>query len=106
MAFLPDEIRAHLPQLYSGEKLGLEAQAQVKYFTPDSSWSWYCSEYDGDDLMFGLVIGHEIEFGYWSLSELREARGPLGLLIERDLYFEPTSLRELQDKHRRERGGQ
>ena len=33
---LPIEIREQLPQLYSGEELGLMAQAIVKYFTPDS----------------------------------------------------------------------
>jgi hypothetical protein len=92
--------------------------ALVKYFTPDSSWTWYASEgspvdengyFDTDDkkvdyLLFGLVIGFEIEFGYFSLNELQPVRGALGLPVERDLYYEPKSLRELQDQHRRERG--
>jgi hypothetical protein len=75
----------------------LDAQAQVKYFTPDSNWTWYASEFDGEDIFFGLVNGFELEFGYFSLKELEEARGPMGLPIERDERFEPKTLRELQD---------
>jgi hypothetical protein len=36
-----------------------------------------------------------------ALSELRELRGPLGLQIERDLHFEPQTLDELYNYHRR-----
>lgn len=99
---LPDEIRAQLPPLYSGEGQGLEATALVKLFTPDSNWTWYATEFDGQDTFFGLVSGLEVELGYFSLSELEEARGPLGLPIERDKFFTPASLRELQAKHRRD----
>ena len=102
---LDQESRDRLPELYTGEEQGLDALAQVKFFTPDSNWTWYSSEFDGTDILFGLVVGMEIEFGYFSLSELQSVRGPLGLPIERDLYFEPKSLRELRDKHRQERGG-
>jgi len=99
---LPDEIRAQLPPLYSGEEQGLEARALVKFFTPDSNWTWYASEFDGEDRFFGLVSGLEVELGYFSLSELETVHGPLGLPIERDKFFEPTSLRELQEQHRRD----
>lgn len=99
---LPDEIRAQLPPLYSGEEQGLEARALVKFFTPDSNWTWYASEFDGEDRFFGLVSGFEVELGYFSLSELESVHGPLGLPIERDKFFEPTSLRELQEQHRRD----
>lgn len=95
--------REKLPPLYSGEKDGLEALAQVKFFMPAGSWTWYASEFDQDDIFFGLVVGFEVELGYYSLRELQEVRGPMGLLIERDLYFEPKSLRELMEWHRRNR---
>lgn len=101
---LPSAIREQLPELYSGEEYGLEAKALVKFFTPDSSWSWFASEFDGEDIFFGLVVGLEIELGYWSLAELEEVRGPLGLPIERDLYYEPKTLKELMGMHRKERG--
>jgi hypothetical protein len=51
-------------------------------------------------MFFGLVIGFEQELGYFSLSELQHARGPLGLPIERDLHFQPTSLSVVRKLHR------
>ncbi len=95
--------REKLPPLYSGEEKGLEALAQVKFFTPDSSWTWYASEFDGDDLFFGLVDGLELELGYFSLKELKDVRGPMGLPIERDLNYEPKTLRELKEWHEKQR---
>lgn len=105
MPLLTDEIREALPKLYETEAQGLEALAQVKFFTPDSGWTWYASEFDGEDIFFGLVSGLEIELGYFSLQELESVRGPLGLWIERDLYFTPTALRELKERHEQERYG-
>jgi hypothetical protein len=115
---LDDESRAKLPSLYSNEKVGLKALAQVKFFTPDNNWTWYASEgsyvdengyFDTDKekvdyLFFGLVIGFEIEVGYFGLSELSQVRGALGLPIERDVHFKPKPLDELQAQHRAERG--
>jgi hypothetical protein len=100
---LPQSIREKLPPLYANEALGLEALALVKFFTPDANWTWYVSEFDGEDIFFGLVSGLEVELGYFALSELEEVRGPLGLPIERDLHFEPKTLKELLEHHRQER---
>lgn len=102
MELLTEEIREQLPELYANEEIGLAAQALVKFFTPDANWTWYASEFDGDDIFFGLVIGHMAEFGYFSLSELESVRGPLGLPIERDLGFEPKTLKELRDHYQKE----
>lgn len=104
MELLTEEIRQQLPKLYSGEKLGLDAPALVKFFSADSGWHWYASEFDGEDIFFGLVAGLEVELGYFALSELQEIRGPLGLPIERDLDYTPKTLRELEELHRRKRG--
>jgi hypothetical protein len=49
-----------------------------------------------DYKFFGLVFGHEREFGYFLLSELESVNGPLGLPIERDLYFQPKTLQEIE----------
>ena len=100
---LDDESRDKLPPLYSGEEKGLDAMATVKFFTPDSSWTWYASEFDGEDILFGLVVGLEIELGYFSLKELQEVKGPMGLPIERDLHYKPKSLSLLRDQHQRGR---
>ena len=87
------ELRKKLPGLYAQEKLGGEGIAYVKYFTPDSSWTWYATEFDGEDTFFGLVEGFEKELGYFSLSEIETVRGPMGLPIERDLYWQPKTLK-------------
>ena len=100
---LPQELKEQLPKLYENEEYGLEAKALVKYFTPDSNWTWYGSEFDEKDIFFGLVSGFEVELGYFSLSELESVRGPLGLPIERDLHFKSETLRELMEKHRGDR---
>ncbi len=95
MKLLTKEVLKKLPELYSQEEKGLEAVAVVKFFTPDSSWTWYATEFDGEDLFFGLVDGFEKELGYFRLSELKQVKGKLGLPIERDRYFEPKPLKEL-----------
>lgn len=103
MGLLSKEMAETLPPLYANEELGLAAQALVKFFTPDSNWTWYASEYDGGEgIFFGYVIGHTDELGYFNLEELESARGPLGLPIERDEHFKPTSLEELREHYRKE----
>ena len=95
MKLINDEIKNKLPKLFEQDSKGLNALAYVKFFTPDSNWSWYVTEFDGVDIFYGLVDGLDKELGYFSLSELESVRGPLGLKIERDLYFEPTKIGEL-----------
>ena len=95
MKLINNEIKRVLPKLYEQDGKGLNAIAYIKFFTPDSNWSWYVTEFDGIDTFFGLVDGFEKELGYFSLSELQSVKGPLGLKIERDLYFKPTKLKNL-----------
>ncbi len=87
MKLLTAEIRRALPLLGSTEALGMDAPIIVKFFTPTSNWTWYATEFDGEDMFFGLVHGLEKEFGYFSLNELESVHGPYGVGIERDLYF-------------------
>ena len=77
-----------------------EALALVKFFTPDAQWTWNAVSASqdpdtGDVQYFGLVEGLARELGYFWLSELKRVRGPLGLLVERDLYFDPVPLADL-----------
>jgi len=105
MKLLTDEIRKKLPPLYSQDGKGGKAVVYVKYFTPSSSWTWLATEgepvldesgkQEVDFKFFGLVEGLEKELGYFLLSELEEVRGPMGLPIERDLYWQPKMLEEI-----------
>jgi len=104
MKLLPKEIREMLPPLGAQDGKGGEAIAYLKLFTPDSGWSWHILEVQPildshgreiDVECFGLVDGQEKELGYFMLSELEEVRGPMGLPLERDLYWQPKTLAEI-----------
>ena len=85
-----------LPEQGSTIGQGDEAIAQVKFFAPWTGWTWYAVEYNPEDkLFYCLVDGFEKELGYWGLEELEDIVGPIGMKIERDMYFKPTPLREL-----------
>ena len=98
MKLLTEEIKKTLPPLYSQEN-ETDPLAHIKYFTPDSGWSWYVLEgqkqEDGDWLFFAKVVSPivpEGEIGYVCLSQLKEIRGSLGLPVERDLWFKATPI--------------
>ena len=104
MKLLTKEIRRKLPPLRSQNGKNSKAVAYLKMFTPDSSWTWYAlegspilndSDLEIDFYFFGLVDGHEKELGYFSLKELESVKGPMGLPIERDLYWKPKTLEEI-----------
>jgi hypothetical protein len=95
MKLLTQEIRRKLPPLYSQDGKGGKAIAYVRFFTPDSGFTFWATEFDGKDTFFGLVDGHCKELGYFSLSELESVNGPMGLPIERDLCWEPKRLQEI-----------
>jgi hypothetical protein len=95
MQLLPTEVAKELPALRRQEAFGEDAIAYVKFFAPWTNWTWFASEYDPEDRMFfGVVVGHEREFGYFCLDELERVNGPAGLRIERDLYWTPKPLKE------------
>ena len=97
MKLLTKELEKKLVEEAKKENKDLhQAVAHVKFFDPTGSWTWFASEYDPDTKMFyGLVDGHEKELGYFSLKELEELKLPMGLKIERDLYFESTPMSQL-----------
>jgi hypothetical protein len=90
--------------LYSQDGKGGKTIVHVKFFSPSSSWTWYITEGEpmlddaGSEIdfkFFGLVDGFEKELGYFNLSELESVKGPMGLPIERDLYWTPKTLQEI-----------
>jgi hypothetical protein len=118
MKLITQEVRRKLPPLRAQEHSGKQAVAYAKFFTPDSGWTWYVlegsalvaneagevtevplsesdPENERDVLFFGLVDGMEKELGYFRLSELREAWGPMGLPVERDRGWGPKTLEEI-----------
>ncbi|MEN1704596.1 MAG: DUF2958 domain-containing protein [Planctomycetota bacterium] len=92
---LTDEIRRKLPPLYAGEH-DTDPLVIVKFFTPWTHWTWCATEFDGEDIFFGLVDGFERELGYFSLGELQAIRGPGGLRIKRDEHFAPKRFSQVK----------
>ena len=92
---IPTDTLETIPALYATQETK-DPTVWVKLFTPDSSFTWYVTEYDPKQrLAFGLVDGHDREPGYFSIEELEGVRGWLGLRVERDLQWTPKRLSEI-----------
>lgn len=95
MKLLTEEIMAKLPPLGATEH-EKDPLVVVKFFAPWTFWTWYATEYGPEGrVFFGFVRGFAGELGYFSLDELESARGPFGLRIERDRYWNPVPLSEV-----------
>ena len=91
MILLTPELRDRL--LANGRLCDIDHVPVVKFFNPIGAATWLATELDEDgetlhglaDLGFGCP-----EVGAFNLLEMASVRLPLGLGIERDLYFEGT----------------
>ena len=99
---MPVKIAETIPRLYATEHSGTDAPlVYLKWFTPDSSWTWYVLEYDPTErLCFGLACGHVPELGYFALDEIAAICGPLGLPVERDLCWQLTPFSQCPEYQR------
>ena len=95
---LTQEIRDTLSPLYDSEKHPeKESVAMVKFFSPYSQWTWYAVEFDGEDTFWGLVDGFEMEYGYFSYSELEAVTVFGGVpAVERDCHWSPRPVKEIE----------
>lgn len=94
-----NELKKH--PLYSQDGKGGDAVASVKIFNPYGRGTWYITEWDGDDTMYGYYKGSdsdEGEYGYMSKSEFENTRVRVfgqNMPLERDAYFKPTKLSKI-----------
>lgn len=93
------EMAKYIPKLYDGEDVAPDDKIiWVKIFHPGNNWTWYVTEYDPESkVAFGLVEGFEDEWGYFSITEIEQTRGFLGLRAERDLHFSPRTYKEVKN---------
>lgn len=92
-----------LPKLYSQEKVK-DPLVRMKFFL--GPMTWYITEYDGKDLMFGWVINDSFpegnELGYVSFKELLGLK-VRGMEVDRDLYdvtvYKPKKLSVIKREH-------
>ena len=96
---MPKAIEKSLPRLYTTEKelLG-DRTAYARYFFPAGAYTAYLLEYDPKERIgFGAVtMGYGWELGNISIDEMEEVK-VRGLRIERDLYFSPTKLHQIEE---------
>ena len=96
MELIPQETRDTIPKLYETENQH-DPVAYVKLFI--DGWTWLILEMSiDDDIWFGYVISPfcKGELGYFSLAEVQEVKGSLGIGVERDLHFKPQSLSQIK----------
>ena len=87
MILLPPSLRALL-LINGATEVETDHVPVVKFFNPLGAGRWLVTEMDADgDTLFGLADLGEPELGSFSLAEIEAVRLPLGLTIERDLYF-------------------
>lgn len=99
MKLMTKALEARFAKLGRQEAKGEEAIVVAKFFTPDSNWTYYATEYDpAERMFFGLVSGFEAELSYFSRDEIEKTVGPMGLHIERDLYFRECTIAQVRAK--------
>lgn len=101
MKLMTKELELKIPMVGADTETPLENRtAMVKFFNPCGAATWYVIEYDPQQkLCFGYadLFGDEscAEYGSFSLTELEEITLPFGLKIERDLHFQPKTMKEI-----------
>lgn len=96
MKLIPKELLEFIPKLYETEDV-VNPTCHIKLFTPDANFTWYIIEISIDEnICYGYVEGLCNELGYFSLDEIKEVKGPLGLKVERDLSYTAKPLSELR----------
>ena len=78
MELIPKELINTIPKLYETEEQ-TDPIAHIKLFL--DGWTWFITEISIDkNICFGYVVSpFGAELGYFSLNELNEIRGGLGL---------------------------
>lgn len=89
---------AQLPKLYETERIPTRDKIVHMHFFIGGC-DWYVMEFDGEDTFFCFAILHDdlecAELGYVSLAEMEEININ-GLEIDRDLYWKPVPLCEVE----------
>ena len=108
MELMNDELRKKFEQypLGSQDGKGFDAECIAKYFVGNCTWLATEAEFDDENeevLLYGyadLGLGPDCsEWGYFSLSELEDVTvPPYGLKVERDLYADGKTVRQLCDE--------
>ena len=95
MKLLTKEIAEKATKQYD-EGSDMEQMVVAKFFNPVGSWTWYLMNMaENGDYCRGIVDGHAVEMGSFSIKELEDLQLPLGMKIERDTSFKSVKASEL-----------
>lgn len=79
-----------------GDRPMMEITAKIRLFNPTGVGTWWIAAYDPEDrIAWGVAELQCREIGSFSMVELVEFRGRIGLPIERDLHYKPVTLAQL-----------
>lgn len=91
MRIMTEALEKRFAQVGSQETIG-DPLVIAKFFNPAGAGTWYATEYDPETkTFFGYVSifgDWNDEWGYFSLDELEGYKGPFGIGVERDLYWD------------------
>ena len=104
MKLITKEIEKRLEKypLYSQDGKKEDAICLAKFVICVGTWSWYILEANLDEgIAYGIAItgNGEGEYGYINLSELQGLRTKSGIAMERDIFFAPTPLKDIDDEY-------
>ena len=98
---IPEQLIGELPKPYDtddGKPIG-DKTAHLRFFFPMGAYTAYVLEHEsktGELFTLTTMDGRDWELGYASLDEIRSINIG-GLKVERDLYFEPTQLKNIRE---------
>ncbi len=98
---IPEQLTGELPKLYDtvDDKLIGNKTAHLRFFFPMGAYTAYVLEHEpktGELFTLTTMDGRNWKLGYASLDEIRSINIG-GLKVERDLYFEPTQLKNIRE---------
>ena len=93
-AFLTTTMLKTIPALYATEDVPCAKKTLFAHYFYGSH-DWYIAELDPETgRAFAYCPGHPGEWGYVDIAEMEATVGAMSV-VERDLYFTPTTTREL-----------
>jgi hypothetical protein len=95
MLMMTQWIAEKLPKFWEQWWLEKNAICHLHYFY--GGWDWYVLEYNEQErLFFGIVIGDDIEYWHFPLSDFEEMNKRAWYSkIERDMYWESKKVWEI-----------
>ena len=95
MKLLTKEIKTKAEKQYD-KGSDMDQEVVAKFFNPIGQATWYLMNKSPEDsYCWGIVDWMALEVGSFDIKELEETELPMGMKIERDLYFKPIKAKEL-----------